>query len=477
MIRIEGDAIERISPRAGGAAPSGCRLLAMPALANAHDHGRGLPSCAFGADDAPLEFWIPRLTAEPRLDPYLRAAIAFARMVESGICATNHCHNTQDGRALLREAQGVARAAADVGIRVAFAVPFAGRNPLVYGDEAPLLEHLHPADRAAFAGRRGRTLEEGLALVEEIAALETPWFQVQYGPVGPQWVEDAALEAISQASEASGRRVHMHLFETARQRAWADAHYPGGLIAHLDRFGLLTSRLTLAHAVWLTPTEAELLAERGVTVSLNASSNLRLRSGVAPAAAFHRAGLQFGIGLDGMSLDDDDDMLREIRLLRHLANVATPGMLAEAIPPGCLFDAALLTGRRTILGEDGGGRLAAGAPADLLLLDMDLLLHDVIVPEPDLPSLLLTRMSRRHVRRLVVAGRTVVEDGACISVDRQALALELLAQARIGAAPPERAARAVRDQVIESFYGSGRHLLRHEAGATAKKHRPGGQEE
>ena len=461
ILHLAGGSIVRIEAATPEASPQARPLLAMPGLANAHDHGRGLRSLAIGAADAPLELWISRLGAEPLVDPYLRSATAFARMAESGICAANHCHNTQDGRALLREAEGVARAAVEVGIRIAFAVPFAGRNPLVYGDGTPVLAALGPRAQADAAARQGRTLEEGLALVEAIASLENACFSVQYGPVGPQWVADATLEAIARASADTGRRVHMHLFETQTQRDWSDAHYPGGLVSHLDRIGLLTERLTLAHAVWLHPCEAELLAERGVTVSLNPSSNLRLRSGLPPAALFHRSGLGFGIGLDGMSFDDDEDMLREIRLLRHLGNISPPGQAKEAVPLPVLFDAALVTGRRTILGDDGGGRLVAGAPADLLLLDLVTLTGDVLAPDPDLLPLLLTRMSRRHVRGLLVGGRVVVEDGVCITVDRPALEAELLeqARARIRQAPVDPAFQPAREQAIASFYECGHHLL------------------
>jgi len=76
----------------------------------------------------------------------------------------------------------------------------------------------------------------------------------------------------------------MHLFETQAQREWADAVYPEGLVCRLDEIGFLSPRLTVAHGVWLKEDECALLAERGVTVSVNTSSNLRLRSGIAPVA-------------------------------------------------------------------------------------------------------------------------------------------------------------------------------------------------
>jgi cytosine/adenosine deaminase-related metal-dependent hydrolase len=435
--------------------PAGRGLLAMPALCNAHDHGRGLKSLAIGADDDALELWLPSLAAEPVIDPYLRAATAFARMAESGICAINHCHNPQDGSRLLQEAQGVARAAQDVGLRVSFALPFFDRNRLVYGDTRDLLRYL-PADdheRILAAGTGFTSVAERLALAEGIAEWESPFFVLQYGPVGPQWVSDSGMELIAAASARTGRRVHMHLFETRLQREWADAQYSQGYLHYLDEIGLLTSRLTLAHCVWLRQDEIELLAQRGVAVSINASSNLRLQSGIAPVAAYLSAGLRWGIGLDGMALDDDDDMLREMRLLRHLARATG----REPVSDANLFDAALRVGRETILGDDGGGTIEAGTPADILLLDFAAMTRDVIATNPDPLPILLGRMTRGHVRRLMVAGRMIVEDGVCRSVDLPALERELLAQARRFGGGHDAAYTARLRNGIAAFYECGCH--------------------
>ena len=422
--------------------PEARHCIALPALANAHDHGRGLRTLAFGARDQPLETWLSELALEPRVDPYLRSAVAFARMAEGGIAAANHCHNTQDARALLREAEGVARAARDVGLRIAFAVPFAGRNSVVYGPLEPLLKHLPPGDHARLKAMRQptRTLEENFDLVEQIAQLEHAGFQVHYGPVGPQWVDDEAMAAIAQASADTGRRVHMHLFETRRQREWADAHYPRGLLHHLDAIGLLTPRLTVAHAVWLDDADCGLLAERGVTVSANVSSNLRLRSGMPPWTRYLDAGLQFGLGLDGMSLDDDEDMLREMRLAWHQLGAVDGG---ERFALAHLFRAVCVRGRLSVTGADGGGELAPDAPADIMVLDTQHLSGDRISNDrPDLLDLVVARATKRDIRQLIVGGRTVVHETRCRTVDLPALEAALTAAARQArvAQPPDAAA-------------------------------------
>ncbi|MCD2344455.1 amidohydrolase family protein [Ideonella azotifigens] len=434
--------IARIEPLP--APPAAARhRIALPAPCDAHDHGRGLRTLAFGAQDQALETWLSELAREPHVDPYLRAVVAFARMAEGGIAAANHCHNTQDGKALLREAQGVARAARDVGLRIAFAVPFAGRNNVVYGPLAPLLAHLPPADHARLIAQRqpSRTLQENLALVEEIAELSHEGFSVQYGPVGPQWVDDEALASIAQASADSGRRVHMHLFETRQQRAWADAHHPGGLLKHLDAIGLLSPRLTVAHAVWLDAADCALLAERGVMVSANVSSNLRLRSGMPPWRRYLDAGLRFGLGLDGMSLDDDEDMLREMRLAWHQLSTVDG---CERFSLGDLFQAVCGHGRASITGQaPGDAELKPGAPADILVLDLRHLTRDRLSEDPaDLLALVVARATKRDIQHLLVAGRTVVHEAHCRSVSLPALEAALLAEARAARQrhPPDDAA-------------------------------------
>ena len=114
-------------------------------------------------------------------------------------------------------------------------------------------------------------------------AAASPTFDVQYGPQAVQWCTHDMLEAIAEGSRRTGRRIHMHLLETSTQRAWLDASYPDGIVLFLDEIGFLSPRLTLAHCTWARPDELELLAERGVTIAVNTSSNLSLSSGVSTA--------------------------------------------------------------------------------------------------------------------------------------------------------------------------------------------------
>ncbi|MDB5655531.1 MAG: hypothetical protein JWQ94_3144, partial [Tardiphaga sp.] len=241
------------SIRASGHSHSAAEtVLAMPALANAHDHGRAIRTSSIGADAKPLESWLHYLALFPAVDPYLAACMAFANSALGGAGTVMvHYTRAQGFTDLPREAAEVARAARDVGVRAGFAVSMKDRNPLVYGPTEPILAALPAAVRAEIEARFVRpplSLQDYMKLVDDVAAAAAdPGFDVQYGPNGVQWCSDALLQAVADASARTGRRVHMHLLETKYQRQWADANYPGGVVKMLDAIGLLSPRLTLAH--------------------------------------------------------------------------------------------------------------------------------------------------------------------------------------------------------------------------------------
>jgi cytosine/adenosine deaminase-related metal-dependent hydrolase len=409
-------------------------VFALPALVNAHDHGRPVRTSSFGASGKPLEAWLQYHALMPAVDPYLAAVVALSRSALGGVGAVMmHLTRPQGLTDLPSEAAAISRAGSDIGIRVGFAVSLRDRNPLVYGPSQPILAALPTAARHEVEKlilSKPLAPQDMVALVDEVAAAAAgPMFDVQFGPNGVQWCSDALLAAIAEASQRSRRRVHMHLLETRYQRAWADMTYPGGVVKHLDAIGLLSPRLTLAHCVWARPDELELLAERGVTIAVNTSSNLHLRSGIAPLAAMVAAGCRLALGIDGSALDDDDDALRELRLA-HLLHVGNG--FDVAIGRQAMLRAAFANGRLSVMNADGGGTLSAGAPADILLLDWAAIDDDRLSVDLDPLVLLLTRATARHVRELIVGGRTVAKNGTVTGVDVEAARREVIDRMRHG---------------------------------------------
>jgi cytosine/adenosine deaminase-related metal-dependent hydrolase len=431
QIRLDDTRVEAVAPIAPADAEP---LFVMPPLVNAHDHGRAVRMSSLGAAGKPLETWLQYQAIIPSADPYLVATVALSRAALGGVGAIMmHLTRPQGLTDLPTEASEIARAGREVGIRVGFAVSMRDRNPLVYGPSEPILDALPPQARRhieALISRPSPQPKDYIALVDEVAAAAAgPMFDVQFGPNGVQWCSDALLAAIAEASQRGGRRIHMHLLETRHQRAWADATHPNGVVKHLDALGLLSPRLTLAHCVWARPDELELLATRGVTIAVNNSSNLHLRSGVAPVARMVAAGCRVAIGIDGGAFDDDDDTLRELRLW-HLLHVGNG--FEVAVNRERLLRAGFGNGRFSVTNEPQDGAIRAGGPADLLMLDWAAIDDDRLRPDIDALQLVLTRATARHIRELIVGGRTVVKDGSVTGVDFASARAELFDRLRTG---------------------------------------------
>jgi cytosine/adenosine deaminase-related metal-dependent hydrolase len=418
---------------AEGAAPATRRRsFVIPAFVNAHDHARPTAS-SFGAIGMPLESWILRSALGTPVDPYLSAASALARSARAG-CGSMMIHYTRPSgkMPLVEEARAIGKAASDVGIRLAFAIAMRDQNPVVYGDGEPVLSSLADEDRRAIEAlfvRAPMSPKEYIELTDAIAsAIAGPRVDVQLGPAGVQWCSRPLLEAVAENSARTGRRIHMHLLETIYQRAWADQNYPQGIVRDLSDIGFLSERLTLAHCIHARPDELEMIAASGARIVTNFSSNMHLRSGLAPIAAAHACGCGIAVGVDGLALDEDDDVVREMRLVQGMH-----GGLGFARTWTCpeFFGLAVRNGRKAT-GAPGTGELAPGAPADFVTIDLDRLDRDRIMPVDPL-ELLFARGNASMVQDVVVDGRTVVSEGRCTGVDLSAIENELRGMYRANA--------------------------------------------
>lgn len=457
-VQFDGARIGAVEP----APPPGNGLIALPGLANAHDHARAIRSSALGAFDKPLESWLFYLGVVPGIDPYLTAGTSLARSALRGAGRVMvHYTRMQGLTDPVTEVREVARAAKDVGTPVGFAVSMRDRQPLAYADSATVLPQLPSAIRASVGQRLAGPMPAPAALValadDIAAACHGDGFNVQYGPAGVQWCSDELLGLIAQKSADNGRQVHMHLLETRYQREWADHAYPDGIVTYLKRIGLLSPRLTLAHCAYARPDELELIAEAGAVIAVNTSSNLHLRSGIAPVAEMLRRGCKVAMGLDGCAFDEDDDALREMRLLYHLHKGWGYDV---AITPAQGFALAARHGRQAVSGIACQGTIEPGEPADLLLLDGATLMDDRLFDDVPVIDYLLARATAADIKQVIVAGRSIVENGAVTGFDYPAHMRELMAQlkAKLDPADTWRATVQSLDAALKPFYLQGRHI-------------------
>ena len=120
------------------------------------------------------------------------------------------------------------------------------------------------------------------------------------------------------------------------------------------------------------------MRETGAVVAHNPSSNLRLRSGVAPVRHMADRGVALVLGTDNLGMNDDEDLLQEARLAQLLHS--PPGLDLPALPAETVLGWATECGA-DVLGASGLGRLEPGSPADLVLARLGPIARSIDGPE------------------------------------------------------------------------------------------------
>jgi len=438
--------------------------LLMPGLINAHDHGRAIGTLRMGVPDNPLELWLPELYALPTVPPGLFAYYDGLLQLSSGITTTTHQHNPGDWARLGEELSETADGYEQAGIRACIGLPLSDRNDLSYGGDEPILELL-PGElaaelRAARQERRKPGARELLAAGRELRALwrDRRMHWLCWGPVGPQWCSDELLLGIREVAQP-GEPIHIHLAETPRQVEFGLRSYGMTPARHLAGIGFLDASVSCAHCVWLDDGDREALSRAGAVAVCNPSSNLRLQSGRADIRALREAGVTVALGLDGQTINDDQDMWAELRLAHSLSYA--PGRLEPAPAAGTMLAMAGANAARAVGGPMPAlGTLAAGGPADFIVLDLARITGPYLRDGVPLADLVLRRAKPEDVVAAVVDGRLRF-DGRLEIARKLKDAGEAIAERLRGLASDGRT--QVRTKALlaamEQFYGSWRHGL------------------
>ena len=407
----------------------GDHLLLLPALVNSHDHGRALGTASLGIADDLLEIWLPQLWSQPVIDPYLAAAYDGLQLLQSGVGTVAHSHNPRDWHTMSAEAEATLRGYRDAGIRVAFHPPLIDQNSLVYDSLDKFLAELPQSVWQMAQPFWQVDLPSHAEYFDLCAELYNTYHDpdqhtvhIQVSPAGGQWCSDELISTAVEFAQQHQTRVQMHLLETRYQRHYAYRRWDKSFEQHLEEIEALGPWLTLAHMVWTDETDLPLLADRGVGIAHNPSSNLRLRSGIAPVTKMKQAGLRVGIGLDGHGLDDDQDYLREMRLAWSLANQPGVGASASTIPAQTIWRMGTIDGAAITLGPTVPlGRLAVGYLADLVLIDWQAASGLWQPPLSQVSDLLLHRATRHYVTHVMVNGQWVIQNGQSTTLDATAI--------------------------------------------------------
>ena len=371
------------------------RLL-MPGLINAHAHSGLLRGTAEGL---PVWEWLQQY-----IDPMHRVINAREAEIASYLCyAEALLSGTTTIVDMWRYMHGSAKAAAELGIR-AVLVPYVAEHP----------------DHDYF-----ETLNTNEALIQQWHGGANGRIHVW---VGLEHMFYASPEAWKLAIEMSKRYqvgFHTHSNESRFDVEETQRRYGQRPIESLETFGLLDApRVLLAHCVWLSDHEIELLAQHRVGVAHNPISNMKLASGAAPVVAMLASGIAVGLGTDGEKENNNLDMFEEMKVSSLLAKFSK--LDAAALDAWSVCRMATIGGARALGLESDIGSIEAGKQADLIAIRTDTprMTPFLAGPNGNLHHNLVHAVQGGDVDMTMVGGQIVVDGGKLLTADLRALIVD-----------------------------------------------------
>ncbi|MFI5804227.1 amidohydrolase family protein [Streptomyces sp. NPDC051561] len=382
----------------------------IPGLVNTHTHLHQARMRGIG-EGRPLLSWLLEVGEETvALTPaqaYAAAAAAAVEALRSGTTTlVEHAWPHRNAEVYA----AVLRALTDTGIRAVLCRGVADRadGTRKWGSDPRLLQPLDEVfdhtDKLA-ADAAGTRVSLGLAVPN------------------PRSLTPEGMRAVREFADARGLPVSIHLLETTTDDEMCREHAGVGAVEYLARADFLWERLLAVHCVALDDAGQAELARRGVAVSYNPLSNMRLGSGIAPVPDMLAAGLRVGLGVDGAASNDTQDGLEAMRIGAYLQRAGRRRADLLGFPD--MLDIAT-NGANTVLGlEEVPAGVVVGMRADLVLhrFERDF----ACLPVRDPGATLLTCASNRTVDTVLVGGEAVVTDGRSTRVAEAALVQALLA--------------------------------------------------
>ena len=402
---------------AGGNSKAG---IALPGMPNLHSHAfqramAGRAERAGGRDDS---FWTWRQTMYDlvsRLDPDGIEAIAAQLYSEllcqgyTGVAEFHYLHNRPDGGRYDNPAETalrVVRAAETAGIGMTLL-------PVLYNQGGFNGEPLGPAQE------RFRSDPEFLATVGEAVAGPPVGLAIHSLRAAGAGAIKEAVQALR--SRDPGAPIHIHIAEQVREVSECFAWSGATPVEWLLDNEAVDESWCLVHATNVTEAEVIGIAASGAVAGLCPTTEANLGDGLFPLRAYLDRGGRLGIGSDSHVSVSPIEELRWLEYGQRLAgrsrNVAADGDSPSV--GGALWRAAL-TGGAQATGQNTGA-IEEGARADILVPDHTHLHLAGRVADDILDSLVFAG-NESLVRRVLAAGRWVVEDGRHVRADAIAAA-------------------------------------------------------
>lgn len=233
----------------------------------------------------------------------------------------------------------------------------------------------------------------------------------------PRFVVSCTERLLTEVRDLSAQyhvKVHTHASENRGEISLVEQERGMRNIVYLDHIGLANPRLILAHCVWLSEEEKQILYKRGVKVTHCPGSNLKLSSGIAEIPDLMNRHIHVGLGADGAPCNNNLDMFQEMRLAALIQKVPHGPTVMDA---RTVLRMATMGGAEVLGMAKEIGSLEVGKKADMVLLDLEDY-HTFPSYDVDVYSRVVYSATRSNVDTVIIDGSVVLANRRVKTIDR-----------------------------------------------------------
>jgi cytosine/adenosine deaminase-related metal-dependent hydrolase len=299
-----------------------------------------------------------------------------------------------------------------IGVRVFFSPPY--RSSDIFTDSAGR----HYYETRADGGRPG--LERAVDFIRRYHGAKNGRVQGILNPAQAETCDPELLRETAAAAKELGVGVHIHAAGNLREFVQILYQYRKPVIEYLADAGILGPRTVLGHTVFVAGhsrvdypfgDELKLIAESRASVGHCAHKYAKIALAAESFDRYVEAGVNVALGTDTYPLDIIAEM-RYASLISRLVDRKYWGARPERV-----FNAATIWGAKA-LGRDDLGRLAPGAKADVVIVELRGARYG---PVRDPVTALVEYASGADVDTVLVNGEVVIEKGCSTRVDEDDL--------------------------------------------------------
>lgn len=354
--------------------------LLMPSFKNAHTHS-AMTFARSLADDLPLQPWLYDMIfpMEAKLredDIYHLSKLAFLEYLTSGITA---CFD------MYYFPEAMAKASADTGFRTVMCGAVNNFKESVEKLEAYYNKYNNYNELVSY--KLG--------------------FHAEYT------TSKEIIGSIGKLAEKYQAPVFMHSSETENEVAECKQRYGMSPTALFDKLGLFNYGGGGFHSVWLDDDDFEIYKKHGVWAVINAGSNCKLASGIAPVSRMLKENINLAIGTDGPSSNNALDIFREMFLIAATQKINDKD--AASTNANDILKMATI-GSAQCMGLTNADIIDAGKLADLIVIDLH---KPNMQPINNISKNLVYSGSKDNIKMTMINGKILYNNGEFVGIDEE----------------------------------------------------------